>query len=53
MHGCSPNDEAPVANAGDVNKEGEINEEGNGTRPVPAGCARDAEDPEEDVANKE
>ena len=28
-------------------------EEGHGSRPVPAACARDAEDPEEDVADKE
>ena len=53
MSGCLPNDEAPVANAGDGNKEREAVEEGDGSRPVPAGCARSAEDPEEDVAGKE
>ena len=53
MHGCSPNDEAPVANASEGNNEVLNNEEGKGTKPVPARCARDDEDSEEDDADKE
>ena len=53
MPGSASNDETPAANASDGNKEEEAVEERHGTRPVPAGRARAAEDTEEGVVGKE